>query len=251
MEDEKREYVPTQIGWAIMATLFCCLPTGVVSIVHALKVDRLQTAGNLEGARESSRKARKWAFISLWIACAWWGLFFTVAIIGTIVSDSSNGNDELAEAQAAIEAQQRTISRQIARISGLNEQLAVEPGTQLALKQEEIERAQATISEQRTTIADLKSQIGSQSQASTELEKCNTVVRNTLSYLSYAFEGDTEAMDVMANQPKFAFAVQDGDYWIDQLNDRLRNEGQPAFLQELSYLFVTLTARLGGIVPCS
>lgn len=118
MEDEKREYVPTQIGWAIMATLFCCLPTGVVSIVHALKVDRLQTAGNLEGARESSRKARKWAFISLWAACAWWGLFLTVAIIGTIVSDSSNGNAELTEAQATIEAQQtntNTVSAPTAR----------------------------------------------------------------------------------------------------------------------------------------
>lgn len=99
MEDEKREYVPTQIGWAIMATLFCFLPTGIVSIVHALKVDRLQMAGNLEGARESSRKARQWAFISLWAACAWWGFFLTVAIIATIVSDSSNGNAELTEAQ--------------------------------------------------------------------------------------------------------------------------------------------------------
>lgn len=118
MEDEKREYIPTQIGWAIMSTLFCFLPTGVVSIVHALKVDRLQTAGNLEGARESSRKARKWAFISLWVACAWWGLFLTVAIIGSIVSDSSNGNAELTEAQATFEAQQtntNTVSAPTAR----------------------------------------------------------------------------------------------------------------------------------------
>ena len=33
------EYVPNNLVWAILTTLFCCLPLGIVSIVHAAKVD--------------------------------------------------------------------------------------------------------------------------------------------------------------------------------------------------------------------
>ncbi len=245
MEDEKREYVPTQIGWAIMATLFCFPPTGLVSILHALKVGRLQTAGNLEEARESSRKARKWAFISLWTACAWWGFFLTVAIIATIVSDSSDGNDELAEAQATIEAQQRTISRQGARI---NELLAVEPDAQLALKQEELEQAQRAISAQFATIADLKSQIDS--QVPTGLEKCSAVVADMLSYLSYSFAGSTEGVNSMSREPRYPSAIQEGNLWIDRLNDTIMNEGQPGLLYDLSVLFGILAAKLPGGLFC-
>ena len=33
--------VPNHLVWAILATLFCCLPTGIVSIIHAAKVNGL------------------------------------------------------------------------------------------------------------------------------------------------------------------------------------------------------------------
>ena len=50
--------------WAILTTLFCCLPFGIVSIVQAAKVDGQWSSGDYAGARASSESAKKWAMIS-------------------------------------------------------------------------------------------------------------------------------------------------------------------------------------------
>ncbi len=50
---------------AILVTLFCCLPFGIVSIVYASQVSSLVAAGNLDGALDSSKKAHKWAMTGL------------------------------------------------------------------------------------------------------------------------------------------------------------------------------------------
>lgn len=51
--------------WAILCTIFCCLPFGIVSIVYAAKVDNLWNAGNYYEAEEASRKARLWLLIGV------------------------------------------------------------------------------------------------------------------------------------------------------------------------------------------
>ncbi|WP_460454434.1 CD225/dispanin family protein [Arenimonas aestuarii] len=58
-------YVPNHLVWAILATLFCCLPGGIVALVHASRIDTLVAAGNVAGAREASDKARFWCLVSL------------------------------------------------------------------------------------------------------------------------------------------------------------------------------------------
>jgi len=60
--------VSNNLVWAILSTLFCCLPLGIVSIIHAAKVNSLLTAGDITGARDASEKAKKWA---IWSALAW------------------------------------------------------------------------------------------------------------------------------------------------------------------------------------
>lgn len=60
--------VPNHLVWAILATLFCCLPTGIVSIIHAAKVNGLVAAGDIAGAQAASASAKKWA---LWSVGAW------------------------------------------------------------------------------------------------------------------------------------------------------------------------------------
>jgi len=52
---------PSNLVWAILCTLFCCLPFGIVSIVFAAQVNGKWQAGDVAGAQESSRKARQWA----------------------------------------------------------------------------------------------------------------------------------------------------------------------------------------------
>lgn len=53
--------VSNNLVWAILSTLFCCLPLGIVSIVNAAKVNGLLAAGDIAGARDAADKAKKWA----------------------------------------------------------------------------------------------------------------------------------------------------------------------------------------------
>jgi len=68
---------PSYLVWAILTTLFCCLPFGIVSIVFAARVDSKYSVGDLAGSKAASESAKKWAIISaltsvvlfvLWIA---------------------------------------------------------------------------------------------------------------------------------------------------------------------------------------
>lgn len=50
--------------WAILTTLLCCLPAGVVSIVYATKVDSHYNAGDYAAAEKAAKNARTWAIVS-------------------------------------------------------------------------------------------------------------------------------------------------------------------------------------------
>lgn len=50
--------------WAILTTVLCCLPLGVVSIVFSSQVNSKWAMGDVAGAQEASRKARKFAIWS-------------------------------------------------------------------------------------------------------------------------------------------------------------------------------------------
>lgn len=50
--------------WSILATLFCCLPFGVVSLVYAMQVDKKWFAGDFAGAVLSADRAKKWVIAS-------------------------------------------------------------------------------------------------------------------------------------------------------------------------------------------
>lgn len=53
--------------WAILCTLLCCLPFGIVSIVYAAKVDGLYLAGDYQGAQEAADQAR--VYFTIGIGC--------------------------------------------------------------------------------------------------------------------------------------------------------------------------------------
>jgi hypothetical protein len=61
----QRMSVPTNMVWAVLTTLFCFPPTGIVAIVYASKVSGLLSAGNYAGAVEASKKAKMWSIISV------------------------------------------------------------------------------------------------------------------------------------------------------------------------------------------
>ena len=87
----------TYLVLAILVTLFCCLPFGIIGIIYAARVDSAWNSGYYEDARIFSRKAKNWSLWGIavlflfWIAyiililagvtwAAWWAdddLFFT------------------------------------------------------------------------------------------------------------------------------------------------------------------------------
>ena len=65
--------VPNYLVQAILVTLFCCVPFGIVAIVYAAQVNGKVALGDMEGAWRTSRSAKNWAWISFGV-----GLVITV-----------------------------------------------------------------------------------------------------------------------------------------------------------------------------
>jgi hypothetical protein len=64
MQMGSRPNIPNYLVQAILVTLFCCLPLGIVSIVYAAQVNGKLAAGDVAGATQASQSAKKWAWIS-------------------------------------------------------------------------------------------------------------------------------------------------------------------------------------------
>ena len=76
--------VPNYLVWAILATVFCCMPLGVVAIVHAAQVNGKWQAADYDGAIETSNKAGTWCWVSFWVGLApliIWVLVVVFAIV--------------------------------------------------------------------------------------------------------------------------------------------------------------------------
>ena len=50
--------------WAILTTVLCCLPVGIVSIVYSTKVSGLWSQGRYAEAQAAADSAKKWAIIA-------------------------------------------------------------------------------------------------------------------------------------------------------------------------------------------
>ncbi len=77
--------VPNYLPHAIVTTLLCCMPFGIVSIVYAAQVNSKVLAGDIQGARESSENAKKWAIISAVLGIIPMG-FFLMMFMGGLAS---------------------------------------------------------------------------------------------------------------------------------------------------------------------
>jgi hypothetical protein len=72
---------PNYLVWAILSTIFCCLPLGIPAIIFASQVNSKWQMGDYAGAQESSRKAKNF---SLWSTIA--GVVVAVLYILLVVA---------------------------------------------------------------------------------------------------------------------------------------------------------------------
>jgi len=66
--------VPNYLVFAILATVFCCLPAGIPAIIYAAQVNGKLQSGDYAGAQAASANAKMWCWISL-------GLGLTVIVV--------------------------------------------------------------------------------------------------------------------------------------------------------------------------
>ena len=79
------------LALAIISTILCCLPLGIVSIVYATKVNSSYEDGNFDDAIRASKNAKTWGIASVAVAAVGWLLYmliFGIAFFGAL----SNGD---------------------------------------------------------------------------------------------------------------------------------------------------------------
>lgn len=87
------EFAPdSNLVWAILCTVLCCLPLGIVAIVKSASVDKLWMQGRKEEAKMAAKAAKSYsiwgAVISLVIFVLYFILLLAVPALGLIASSA-------------------------------------------------------------------------------------------------------------------------------------------------------------------
>jgi hypothetical protein len=67
---------------AILCTLFCCLPFGIVAIVNAAQVNSKLSAGDYEGAEASANQAKTWCWVSFGLGLVGVLIYAAILLMG-------------------------------------------------------------------------------------------------------------------------------------------------------------------------
>ncbi|MBC7827670.1 MAG: CD225/dispanin family protein [Chitinophagaceae bacterium] len=68
--------------FAIITTVLCCLPLGIVSIIHSTKVDNLWNAGQYEQAKTASNQAKQFAIYAAIAGVVVGGIYLIMVAAG-------------------------------------------------------------------------------------------------------------------------------------------------------------------------
>ncbi len=75
-------YINNYLVPAILCTLFCCLPFGIVAIVQAAQVNGKLAAGDYQGAEASANQAKTWCAVSFGLGLVGGLIYFAVMMAG-------------------------------------------------------------------------------------------------------------------------------------------------------------------------
>lgn len=73
--------IPNYLPQAVLTTIFCCLPFGVVAIVYAVQVNSKLEAGDYAGATSASNAAKMWCWLSFGSTIAIFIIYLIIALV--------------------------------------------------------------------------------------------------------------------------------------------------------------------------
>ena len=82
--ESKPPMPPTQIVWAILTTIFCCLPIGLVSMVKSVQVSSRYVNGDIAGSEAASKSAARWSIAATVIGIVIWVVIIVLMYKGVI-----------------------------------------------------------------------------------------------------------------------------------------------------------------------
>lgn len=83
-----QQAVPDYMVWSILATLFCCLPAGIVAIVKAASANTKKKAGDFSGAMEDANNAKTWLMVSVVLGVVG-GLIYGIITFFSVVNSGA------------------------------------------------------------------------------------------------------------------------------------------------------------------
>ena len=81
-----REPVPNYLIPAVIVTLACCLPIGVVAVIYAAQVNNKLAMGDVAGAKAASSKAKMWSWIGFAVALIIPAIWLILLVVGAFSS---------------------------------------------------------------------------------------------------------------------------------------------------------------------
>jgi hypothetical protein len=78
------EEIPNYLAPAILVTVFCCVPFGIPAIIFAAQVNGKIQAGDIAGARDSSKKAKLWIWIAFVCGLVFSSLYLSRVAISVV-----------------------------------------------------------------------------------------------------------------------------------------------------------------------
>ncbi len=91
------------IIFAIITTLFCCLPLGIAAIVFACRINPLQKAGDYEGAQDEAKKAKIATIVGMVVGAIISTIYIGLAIVGFreyAASDTASSVESIKDSDA-------------------------------------------------------------------------------------------------------------------------------------------------------
>ncbi len=75
-------HIPNHLAKAILTTILCCLPFGIVSIVYASSVNGKMKTRDYRGALTASDQASIWANWGIGLGAVFNALYFVIVLLG-------------------------------------------------------------------------------------------------------------------------------------------------------------------------